>query len=261
LARRLAHGPRPRHTHRFIYAPGTIGAITWLARNGDAVKRIRHGLTLTCLGDDHPFTYKRTVFGAAAIDQAATYVLSRRDPPGVLIDFFPYGYDERQYNSPGFRLPVGSRMRGRHGQFPEYHTSDDNLDFVTGESLAESLEVLASVLGVVDRNRVLRNLQPNGEPQLGRRGLYGTIGGQRVVPADQMAILWVLNLSDGAHSLLDVADGPGSTSRRWWPRRRSSSGTDWSTRYHRPLDEIGPGDREKHGPCAPAPRAAVGLDG
>lgn len=208
LARRLMEGPRPRHTHRFLFAPGTIGAITWLARNPDATRRIRHGLTLTCLGDSGPFTYKRTVFGAAAVDRAAAYVLARRDPPGAVIDFFPYGYDERQYNSPGFRLPVGSLMRGRHGQFPEYHTSDDNLDFVTGEALAESLEVLAGVIGVIDRNRVLRNLQPYGEPQLGRRGLYGALGGTTIADA-QLTMLWILNLSDGAHTLLDVAERAG----------------------------------------------------
>jgi aminopeptidase-like protein len=208
LARRLAEGPRPRLTHRFVYAPGTIGAITWLARNGAAAERIRHGLTLTCLGDDQPFTYKRTVFGGTVIDQAAAYVVGRSEPPGAVIDFFPYGYDERQYNSPGFRLPVGSLMRGRHGQFPEYHTSDDNLSFITGESLAESLEVLASVLGVVDRNRVLRNLEPYGEPQLGRRGLYGALGGTTIADA-QLTMLWILNLSDGAHSLLDIAERAG----------------------------------------------------
>jgi aminopeptidase-like protein len=208
LARDLSRGPRPRHTYRFLYAPGTIGAISWLARNGDVIPRVRHGLTLTCLGDSHPFTYKRTVFGAAEIDQAASYVLLRSDPPGAVIDFFPYGYDERQYNAPGFRLAVGSLMRGRHGQFPEYHTSDDNLDFVTGESLAESLELLATVLGVVDRNRVLRNVEPFGEPQLGRRGLYGALGGTNIADA-QLTMLWILNLSDGGHTLLDIAERAG----------------------------------------------------
>jgi aminopeptidase-like protein len=208
LARRLAAGPTPHHTFRFLYAPGTIGAITWLSRNRDHVHLVRHGLTLTCLGDTHPFTYKRTVGGRAAIDRAAEHVLASRGPENRVIDFFPYGYDERQYNSPGFRLPVGSLMRGRHGMFPEYHTSADNLAFVSGERMCESLEVLAEILAVVDGDRVFTSQSPFGEPQLGRRGLYGALGGSNI-PDGQLAMLWVLNLSDGAHSLMDIAERAG----------------------------------------------------
>jgi aminopeptidase-like protein len=208
LARRLLDGPQLRHTVRFVYAPGTIGAITWLARNRETAGRIRHGLTLTCLGDDHPFTYKRTVGADATIDRAAAHVLARDSPDNQLIDFFPYGYDERQYNAPGFRLPVGSLMRGRHGQFPEYHTSGDDLSFVTGARMAHSLEVLGAIVGVVDGDRRMLNTEPFGEPQLGRRGLYGAVGGQQL-PDGQLAMLWVLNLCDGDHSLLDIAERAG----------------------------------------------------
>jgi aminopeptidase-like protein len=208
LARHLAGRPR-RHTLRFLFAPGTIGAITWLARNRERASRIKHGLTLTCLGDAHPFTYKRTVGGASMIDRAAAHVLGRRTGEAhQLIDFFPYGYDERQYNSPGFRLPVGSLMRGRHGQFPEYHTSGDNPDFVSAERLAESLGVLAEIVDVVDGNRSYRNLAPEGEPQLGKRGLYRATGGTNI-PNLQLAMLWVLNLSDGQHDLLAIAERAG----------------------------------------------------
>jgi len=205
LARRLLSGPAPRHTVRFLYAPGTIGAISWLAQNRDTAARIRHGLTLTCLGDSHPFTYKRTAHGSAIIDRAAAHVLAIKRTDHHLIDFFPYGYDERQYNSPGFRLPVGSLMRGRHGQFAEYHTSGDNLDLVQADRLAESFDILWSLIEVVDRDRCFRNLQPYGEPQLGARGLYGALGGTNIADA-QLAMLWVLNLSDGNHSLLDIAE-------------------------------------------------------
>jgi aminopeptidase-like protein len=208
LARRLLDGPKPRHTFRFVFAPGTIGAITWLALNREAVARIRHGLTLTCLGDAHPFTYKRTVDGTRPIDRAAAMALAASGVEHELIDFFPYGYDERQYNSPGFRLPVGSLMRGRHGRFPEYHTSADNPSFVSGERMIESLGVLNAVLAIVDRDRRLRNLRPEAEPQLGRRGLYRAIGGTDI-PDIQFAMLWVLNLSDGEHSLLDIAERAG----------------------------------------------------
>jgi aminopeptidase-like protein len=205
LARSLAELPRRHHTIRFVYAPGTIGAIAWLAQNRERVGRIRHGITLTCLGDGHPFTYKKTVGGAADIDQAAAYVLANSGLAHQVIDFFPYGYDERQYNSPGFRVPVGSLMRGRHGQFPEYHTSGDNLSFVQPKRLVESLGVCSAVVRVLEGNGRYINRAPWGEPQLGRRGLYRTVGGTDI-PNLQLALLWILNLSDGGCSLLDIAE-------------------------------------------------------
>jgi len=205
LARHLGARARRRHTFRFVYAPGTIGAITWLAQNRERARRVRHGLTLTCLGDAHPFTYKRTLAGGAEIDRAAAHALAHSGLAHQSIDFFPYGYDERQYNSPGFRLPVGSLMRGRHGQFPEYHTSADDLSFVSPERLAESWTVLATMLDVLEGNGRYRNLAPDGEPQLGRRGLYRAVGGTDI-PGLQLAMLWVLSLSDGEHTLLDAAE-------------------------------------------------------
>ena len=205
LARAFAAEKRRRYTMRFVYAPGTIGAITWLAENRERTKRIKHGLTLTCLGDGHPFTYKRTVDGRAEVDRAAEHVLATSGYEQQAIDFFPYGYDERQYNSPGFRLAVGSLMRGRHGKFPEYHTSADNLRFVSAEHMGESLRVCKDILGLLQGNAVYRSLEPYGEPQLGKRGLYRAIGGTNI-PDLQMALLWVLNLSDGEHSLLDIAE-------------------------------------------------------
>jgi aminopeptidase-like protein len=205
LARALSEKKTRTYTLRFVYAPGTIGAITWLARNREAARRIQHGFTLTCLGDAHPFTYKRTVDGDKEIDRAASHVLRTSGLDHALIDFFPYGYDERQYNSPGFRVPVGSLMRGRHGQFPEYHTSADNPDFVAPERIAESYEMCRRIIETLDGNGTYRNLEPFGEPQLGRRGLYGAMGGTNI-PDLQLALLWVLNLADGRHSLLETAE-------------------------------------------------------
>jgi aminopeptidase-like protein len=193
---------------RFLYAPGTIGAITWLARNREQAGRVRHGFTLTCLGDGHPFTYKKTVQGDSEVDRAAAQVLATSRLPHQIIDFFPYGYDERQFNSPGFRLPVGSLMRGRHGKFPEYHTSADNLSFVSAERMSESLRVVRGIVDVLQGSGTYVNLEPYGEPQLGRRGLYRALGGTEI-PDLQLAMLWVLNLSDGRNSLLDVAERSG----------------------------------------------------
>jgi aminopeptidase-like protein len=208
LARELSKQERRRYSLRFLFAPGTIGAITWLARNRESAARIKHGLTLTCLGDDHPFTFKRSFGGVNEVDRIAALVLKGAGYPHQLIDFFPYGYDERQYNSPGFRLPVGSLMRGRHGQFPEYHTSLDDLSFVKAERLGESYRVLRDVIGALEANRRYVNLEPYGEPQLGKRGLYRAIGGTGL-PGLQFAMLWVLSMSDGQHSLLDIAERSG----------------------------------------------------
>ena len=194
---------------RFLWVPGTIGSITWLARNAESAGRIAHGLTLVCLGDPSPFTYKRTLRGDAEIDRAAALALRESGFAHALIDYFPFGYDERQYNSPGFRLPVGSLMRARHGRFPEYHTSADGLDFVAPAPLEESLDVVSALLDVLDGNRVYRSTSPCGEPQLGRRGLYRALGGEPDVAELELALLWTLTLADGAHSLLDVAERSG----------------------------------------------------
>ena len=208
LARELSNRPRGRCGVRFLFAPGTIGAITWLARNQASASRIAHGLTLTCLGDGHPFTFKRSFSGEADVDRAARQVLKDSGLAHQLIDFFPYGYDERQYNSPGFRLPVGSLMRGRHGQFPEYHTSLDDPSFVSEAQLLESYRVLKGIVDCLQLNHRYKNLQPYAEPQLGKRGLYRAIGGTGL-PGLQFAMLWVLNMSDGQHSLLAIAERSG----------------------------------------------------
>ena len=160
---------------------------------------------MTGVGAPGSFTYKRSRRGNAPIDRAAAHVLQHSGHPHRIVDFSPYGYDERQYCSPGFDLPVGSLTRTPHGQYPEYHTSADNLDFVRPDALAESLEVYLAVLEVLENDRVYLNLEPKGEPHLGKRGLYPSVGGQGV-STELMARLWVLNLSEGRHSLLDIAE-------------------------------------------------------
>jgi aminopeptidase-like protein len=209
LARRLAEGGRPRYSYRFLFAPGTIGAITWLAGNEDRLDRVRHGLVLACVGDPGGFTYKRSRRGDAEIDRVVAHVLGRSGRPHQLVDFSPYGYDERQFCSPGFDLPVGSLSRTPYARYPEYHTSADDLDLVGPAQLQESLELCWEVVGVLEANRRYVNLSPKGEPQLGRRGLYGSIGGRSDAEERQMAMLWVLNQSDGTHSLLEVAERSG----------------------------------------------------
>jgi aminopeptidase-like protein len=196
---------KTKYTYRFLFAPGTIGAITWLERNREAARRVKHGLVLSCVGDAGGPTYKRTWRGEAAIDRAMTQVLRHAAPSANVIDFFPYGYDERQYNSPGFRLDVGLFQRSQFATFPEYHTSGDNLDFIRPEHLEGSLRMIAQAIEVLECDACYRNMSPEGEPQLGRRGLYATIGGDKDSYAKNMAMLWLLNMSDGDHSLLDIA--------------------------------------------------------
>jgi aminopeptidase-like protein len=209
LAQDLSRRPH-RLSYRFLFIPGTIGSITWLARNEHRVGRIKHGLVLSCLGDAGGMTYKHSRRGDAPIDRAAAHVLGHHGGANRTVPFIPYGYDERQYCSPGFNLPVGCLMRSPNGTFPEYHTSADNLDFVRPEHLVDSLKALRSIIDVLEGDAAYRNTSPKGEPQLGRRGLYRPIGGQQDAAAyDQMVLLWVLNLSDGSHSLLDIATRAG----------------------------------------------------
>ncbi|MBI1360385.1 MAG: DUF4910 domain-containing protein [Alphaproteobacteria bacterium] len=197
---------KTRYTYRFLFAPGTIGAITWLARNPDAASRVKHGLVLSCVGDAGGPTYKRTEMGDAPIDRIMSHVLKHAAPAPSIIDFFPYGYDERQYNSPGFRMKVGLFQRSQFATFPEYHTSGDNLDFISAEHLEGSLRMVAQAIEVLERDGRFVNTAPMGEPQLGRRGLYSTIGGDKDAYSKNMAMLWLLNQSDGRHSLLDIAE-------------------------------------------------------
>ena len=204
LGRLLAAQPR-RLTYRLLFIPETIGAITWLARNEQQVRRIRAGLVVTCVGDAGPMTYKRSRQGNAWIDRAVETVLRDAGGPHHVLDYYPTGSDERQYGSPGFNLPVGSLMRTPYGRFPEYHTSADNLEFVRAEALEESLARYLDVIEVLQYDHVYENTNPKCEPQLGRRGLYTTVGGPKSEPDLQTAMLWVLNQSDKSNSLLDIA--------------------------------------------------------
>ena len=208
LAKKLSARHR-RYSYRFLFIPGTIGSITWLCRNEADVRKIKHGLVAACTGDPGKSTYKKSRRGNAEIDHAVAHVLKHSGSDYEIMEYSPYGYDERQYGSPGFNLPVGCLMRTPHGQYPQYHTSADDLDFVRPEYLADSFDKYLSVMNVLELNRIYLNTNPKCEPQLGRRGLYRLMGGEGKMKFDQMSLLWVLNLSDGFHSLLDIAERSG----------------------------------------------------
>ena len=198
-----------KYSYRFLFAPGTIGAIAWLSRNEARVSRIKAGLAVSCVGDGGGPTYKKSRRGDTLIDRVMIHVLNHMSPAARVIEFSPYGYDERQFCSPGFDLPFGLFQRSQFGTFPEYHTSADNLDFIRPEHLELSCNILLAVIDILEKDCIYVNLNPKCEPQLGRRGLYAAVGGRKDAPAQQMAMLWVLNLSDGHHSLLDIAERAG----------------------------------------------------
>ena len=213
LAAERAAGPTRRHTLRVLVAPGTLGAIAWLSRNRETLGRIRHGLVLANLGDAGGFTYKQsrrgTLAAPLAVDRAVVLAMRDADERLDVRPWTPDGYDERQFGSPGFDLPVGRLTRTPHGEYPEYHTSGDNLSLISAASLGGSLAALRGILDVLDGDGRYRNLAPFGEPQLGRRGLYAPIGGHAHPPEAQAALSWTLALADGDHSLLDTAEKSG----------------------------------------------------
>ena len=209
----LAAALRGRKTHysyRFVFAPGTIGSLSWLSRNEDRLSNIAAGLVVSCIGDAGGPHYKQSRRGDAMIDRILPAIrCGDEEKPVGIAPFSPYGYDERQFCSPGFNLPVGLLQRSKFGSFPEYHTSADNLDFITPKALGQSFRMLSDIVEVLERNTIPLNLSPKGEPQLGRYGLFPAIGGHKTNSQRTMAYLWLLNMADGTCSLLDIAEKSG----------------------------------------------------
>jgi aminopeptidase-like protein len=211
LVTMLAKHLRPRnlkYSYRFLLSPGTLGPLSWLAAREARLSRIRNGLVVTCVGDRGQMTYKQTPRGDAEIDRAVANVLESSGDDHELRSFVPWGGDERQFCSPGFDLPVGVLTRTPPGEFPEYHTSADDLACVSAAKLADSFQKYVAVIEVLETNATYVNRSPKGEPQLGRRSLYRTVSGGPAADStiDERALLWVLNLSDGSRSLLDIAE-------------------------------------------------------
>ncbi|MGH7801494.1 MAG: DUF4910 domain-containing protein [Thermodesulfobacteriota bacterium] len=196
-----------RYSYRFLFIPGTIGSITWLAQNEKNVGRINYGLVLANVGDSGSFTYKKSRKGNSPIDKIVSHVLKHHANNYQIVEFTPYGYDERQYCSPGFNLPVGRLTRSPHGSYPEYHTSADNLEFIKVKSLQESLKIFLLILNIIEDDTIFIGTNLKCEPQLGRRGIYDKTGGYK--KNKNMSMFWLLNFADGIHSLLDIAEKSG----------------------------------------------------
>lgn len=206
---RAMHGRETRYTYRFLFAPGTLGPLAWLSANEDTVGRVKHGMGVSCVGDGRALTYKRSRRDDATIDRVMTHILSGEGDGARSVPFSPYGYDERQFCSPGFDMPFGLFQNSAFGTFPEYHTSADNLDFIRPEHLARSYRIVTDAIDILEADWVPVSLNPKGEPQLGRRGLYAPVGGPSSSGHSAMPMLWVLNLANGRHSLIDIAERSG----------------------------------------------------
>jgi len=193
------------HSYRFVFAPATIGSVSWMSQNTQLFDNIKAGLVVAVAGDSGNLTYKLCRNDDSYTDKIVKNILATREDDYNIIEFSPYGYDERQFSSPGPNLPIGSLMRTPNGCYPEYHTSADNLNFVKPEYLADTISAYLDAINVFDNDTKFNNLEPFGEPQLGKRGLYRKTGGLQDIEKSILAKLWVLNLSDTYNSLLDIS--------------------------------------------------------
>ncbi|MFH0883262.1 MAG: DUF4910 domain-containing protein [bacterium] len=209
LYEKLAALEKRRYTYRFMVCPETIGSIAYLSERGEHLRRTLHaGYVLTVIGDRGPFTYKRSWLGSSAADQAAELVLAEYGNHTVM-DYFPNGSDERQFNSPGYRLPFGSLMRTVYAHSLEYHTSLDNKDYISFESLEESVNLCYDVAMAHEVNRSWVGTVQNGEPFLSKYGVYPTQHSLKKIEDWKMALLWLLNQSDGTQDLFAISQRSG----------------------------------------------------
>ena len=221
LAKEVCESGTPVHTWRFLFVPETIGPIAYLSSYPDIIKRTIGGLVVTCCGGPGPLGYKRTFQGDHAVDRAIEIAFRDLNIEPNRYEFSPLGSDERQYSSPGIRIPVATICKDKYHEFKEYHTSEDNLSFVKPEYISASLEVYRRVQAILDSNTKIVSTVNGGEPQLGARGLYPTIGGanKQAVSQDSNgstgfeidSVMWTLFLADGEHDLISIAEKTGST--------------------------------------------------
>ncbi|WP_211097012.1 DUF4910 domain-containing protein [Neolewinella litorea] len=204
--RELLMRKKLRYTYRFAFQPETIGTIYYLSKRGNHLKdKLDAGFILTCIGDGGNFTYKKSRKGDSLGDRVVSIVLSQAEDVHEIIPFSPIGSDERQYCSPGFDLPVGSLMRTMYEKYSEYHTSADNKDYISFPAMESSVRRFLDIIDVLELNKKYVNQLPFGEPQLGKRGLYPSLGTQKGNQNELAAMMWLLNLSDGKNDLMDIS--------------------------------------------------------
>jgi aminopeptidase-like protein len=205
IARWLAALPERRFTYRFVLAPETLGAIVYLSRHLDAMKRrVRAGYIVTCVGDDRTYSFLPSRMGDTLADRAARHVLRHSTPAYNEYSFLDRGSDERQYCFPSVDLPVASVMRSKYNTYPEYHTSLDNLDLISPEGLGGGFEIYRKIITALEINRTYK-VTTVGEPRLGIRDLYSDLQ-RKEVSASAEPILNFLAYCDGEHDLIALAD-------------------------------------------------------
>lgn len=209
LYKRIAALKKRKFTYRFLFAPETIGVITYLHKNGLHLKKhMIAGYILTCCGDPGIFHYKRSRRGNTVADVTALHVL-KYSAAHECLDFAIGGSDERQYCSPGFDLPVGSLMRTPYQRFKEYHTSLDNKEFISFSALAETIEMYFKIVQALELNTTFKSLNPFCEPQLGKRNLYFEKGGKVTRTPSLSKRLHLLAFADSTTPLNEIADKLG----------------------------------------------------
>lgn len=205
LARWLMSLKNRRYTYRIVFIPETIGSIVYLSRHLEQMRRnVVAGFNITCIGDERCYSYLPSRTGDTLSDRAALHVLKHMDPGFKRYTWLDRGSDERQYCAPGIDLPIATIMRSKYGQYPEYHTSLDDLDFVTPSGLEGGFNALRQAIEVIEKNVRLKTTV-FGEPQLGKRGLYPTLS-TKETGAKVRAMMNLISYCDGERTLLEIAD-------------------------------------------------------
>lgn len=200
----LASKPR-RFTYRIIFIPETIGSITYLSRHLEDLKqKMIVGFNISCVGDELAYSYVESRYGNTMADKVASNVLSFEHPEFIKYSFLDRGSDERQYCSPGVDLPLVSLSRSKYGEYPEYHTSIDNLDFVSIQGLLGGYELVKNCIEVIEINRTYK-VTTLGEPQLGKRGLYPNVSSKKS-GASVETMMDFIAYADGANDLIDISN-------------------------------------------------------
>lgn len=203
LYQKLAQLSHRHYTYRFVFVPETIGALAYLHQYGNHLKQYcKAGYVITCVGDRGIFHYKQSKNGHTLADKCAIHTLKYANRPHRILPFYPGGSDERQYCSPAFNLPVGSLMRTPYREFPEYHTSLDNKEFISFRALNESIEMYYQIIQTIELNQTYINQYPHGEPQLSKRNLYT----QNISREQVMQMMYILQYSDGQNDIIDIAE-------------------------------------------------------
>ena len=210
LARHIASRNNNHWTYRFVFVPETIGAITYLYQNQEVSEKIDFGLVITTVGGSGPLSYKKSWDSGHFINSCAEKILSHHDSDFISYNFDIHGSDERQYSSPGFRINCASIFKDKYYEYHEYHTSDDDLSYVSSQNILKSYYAYVDLLHEIDRKVIYKRTQPNGEIMLSKHNLYPKIGGSMLPPNLEIneldLILWVLFYTDGKLSVDCIAD-------------------------------------------------------